>query len=298
VDGGGIYNIYSQVTIINSTVSNNQAMYGAGIYIWYSTAYIADTIVMSNTGEGSGGVWMGVSSDGIFEHNLFISNLATGTSNETGGGLLAERSDITLNGNVFRLNTAEAGGGGAVLIRCNALLTNNMFVENRVETSGGALLLNGTSAQLIHNTFVRNEGPQASGIYLATHWEPVGSSATILNTILVGNPVGIYAESGNWASLDGTLWGSDGWANGLDTDGPGEIETGTVNVWGDPAFVNHTAGDYHILESSLAVNVGFLSSVTTDIDGESRSSGGAPDLGADEVELPTWWHRLPLVVKN
>lgn len=241
---------------------------------------------------------MGVFSFGTFKHNLFSDNLATGTSNETGGGLLAERSDITLSSNTFRLNTAGAGGGGAVLIRCNAILTNNMFVENRVETVGGALLLNGTSAQLIHNTFAGNEGPQTSGIYLATHWEPVYSSAKFLNTILVGNPTGIYSEVGNWADLDATLWGSGDWANGTDWDGPGDILTGTVNLWDDPDFVNYTEGDYHILESSPAINVGFTSYVTSDIDGEPRSSGGAPDLGADEVRLFTWWHLLPLVVKN
>ena len=207
-DGGGIYNIYSQPIILSSKVSNNQAIYGAGIYIWYSNHYIANTTIMSNTGVGAGGVWMGVYSAGTFEHNLFTGNVATDESNEGGAGLVAERSEVTLNGNIFHRNTTQAGGSGAFLIRCNATLTNNIFTDNLVVTSGGALLLNGTDAELIHNTFASNKGPQNSGIYLATNTEPRFSNATILNTILVSNTIGIYAESGNTASLDATLWGA------------------------------------------------------------------------------------------
>ena len=49
------------------------------------------------------------------------------------------------------------------------------------------------------------------------------------------------SEAGTWPA---TLSGS--WANGTDWGGDGDIFTGTVNIWGDPAFVNADGGDYHI----------------------------------------------------
>jgi hypothetical protein len=120
----------------------------------------------------------------------------------------------------------------------------------------------------------------------------------MLNTILVGNSVGIFAEPDNWTLLDGTLWGSGEWANGSDWAGEGDIMTGTINLWGDPAFVSPADGDYHLLESSPAVNAGLLSEVTTDIDGDRRPSCGVPDIGADEVNLPSVYAYLPLAIKE
>jgi hypothetical protein len=63
----------------------------------------------------------------------------------------------------------------------------------------------------------------------------------------------------------------------------GTILTGTVNVWGDPAFLDPDGGDYHIGLGSAAVDAGIDAGVTVDIDGEPRPMGGGYDIGADEV---------------
>lgn len=282
-DGGGIYmHMSSTAQIINSEVSHNQANYGAGIYIWFSHPYIAHNIISDNTGGGAGGVWMGVYSGATFEYNLFDGNTTTDDSNETGAGMVAERSDVTLNQNIFQNNATQGGGAGAVLIRCNAMITNNIFSDNALETNGGALLLTGSDAQLMHNTFARNGGLGNCGVYLATHWEPRVSNATILNTILVSNTVGIYAESSNTANTEAMLWGSGEWANGEDWAGPGDIITGTINFWDDPAFVDPGTADYHITSNSPAVDAGIDAGVSIDIDGQYRPNGPGVDLGADE----------------
>ncbi len=81
----------------------------------------------------------------------------------------------------------------------------------------------------------------------------------------------------NFQSLEGTLWGND-----TDWGGAGTIIIGTVNVWGDPAFVDPDAGDYHLGPGSAAIDAGVNAGVTTDIDGNPRPHGGGFDLGADE----------------
>ena len=78
-------------------------------------------------------------------------------------------------------------------------------------------------------------------------------------------------------------------------EGCGSIFTGTVNVWGDPAFVDPEAGDYHIGPDSAAIDAGVESGVTVDIDGEPRPAGRGYDIGADES---SWRHLyLPLVLR-
>ena len=106
----------------------------------------------------------------------------------------------------------------------------------------------------------------------------------LTNTILVSHSVGIYVESGNTARLEATLWGSGAWANGSDWGGDGSITTGTVNLWGDPAFVNPDAGDYHIGSGSAAVDASLDAGIGEDIDGDARPLDGDGD-GADEFDI-------------
>jgi len=81
--------------------------------------------------------------------------------------------------------------------------------------------------------------------------------------------------AGNTATLEGMLW----YGNGSDTGGGGSIFTGTVNVYGDPAFFNPTTGNYHLGPGSAAKDVGVDAGVTTDIDGYPRPQQGGYDIG-------------------
>jgi hypothetical protein len=109
------------------------------------------------------------------------------------------------------------------------------------------------------------------------------TSLAFTNTIIAGHhSVGITVTTGSTATLEATLWGSSAWANGEDWGGGGTIVTGTINVWGDPAFVNPDGGDYHIGPGSAAIDVGVDAGVETDIDGEPRPTGTGHDIGADE----------------
>ena len=71
--------------------------------------------------------------------------------------------------------------------------------------------------------------------------------------------------------------------NDLDTGGSGTI-TLTHIYTGSPVFA---ADGYHLTGESAAIDLGALTDVTTDIDGDSRNIGAAPDLGADEYVPPT-----------
>ena len=104
------------------------------------------------------------------------------------------------------------------------------------------------------------------------------------------------------ATLDATLWGSGPWANDVDWGGDGDVLTGTVNVWEDPAFVAPDAGNYHIGPGSAAIDRGVDAGVSDDVDGNSRPFDGDDDgvgefdIGADEAVCQRVY--LPLVLKS
>ncbi len=90
--------------------------------------------------------------------------------------------------------------------------------------------------------------------------------------------------------MQATLWHDNG------TDTAGTIDTGTVNVYDDPAFVDPGTWDYHVTSTSAAIDEGVNAGVTVDMDGESRPSGADYDIGADEYVA--WQLYLPLVMRG
>jgi PKD repeat protein len=74
------------------------------------------------------------------------------------------------------------------------------------------------------------------------------------------------------------LWGND---TDWNVD-PDSVLIHTIDLWGNPGFINPTLLDYHIGLNSMALDHAISSSLLTDIDGQKRPSGIAPDLGADE----------------
>jgi hypothetical protein len=118
------------------------------------------------------------------------------------------------------------------------------------------------------------------------------------NTIIVSHTLGVYVHFDSSASIEATLWGTATWANTADWAGDGTIVTGTVNVWGNPDFVNYQAGNYHIGENSEALDAGIEAGVTNDIDNFFRPYL-SPDLSADKYWPPGTlkFLYLPLVIR-
>ena len=278
--GGGASFAFGSATLHNNFVADNWAETdGGGLRLESIDATLSNNTIISNTVDQSGGGLYLRTASITLSHNIVMGNIALGNTHlGWGGGLNAYYGVTILDGNTFSANTANWSGGGLAIDRGYAKLTNNVVADNQVVSvdGGSGLFLNEATSDLVHNTIARNNGSSGINVYR-------DSTVAMTNTILVGHDVGIWVNAGNTATLEATLWGSGAWANSTDWDGPGSIFTGTVNVWGDPAFAG--AGDYHLTAGSDAIDAGVDAGVSSDLDLDLRPIGAGFDIGADEFPL-------------
>ncbi len=301
--GGGVVLVDSPAVALaqNDISGNNATNAGGGVVLHNSGSIVQDNVINRNSAgvAGGGGMRLEGSDNATVSGNRFIQNSA-GVGNA--GAVFLERSSVTVAGNSMISNTAGAGGamyiffsnggtvsgnimrgnsstgdgGGIVLHSTIIKLLNNVIVDNRLTSStkkGSGIFVQQSAAHLLHNTIARNTGGDNSGLSFSTLVP--AAPIVMTNTIIVNQGVGITTTAGNTATVRGVLW----FGNGTNTTGAGPIAV-TNAITGTPAFA---ADGYHIALGSTAIDNGINAGVTTDIDGEARPFGSAPDLGADEL---------------
>ena len=302
INSGGIYILHSQVELTDNLISANSSWYGGGVHLQHSSASLSRNTIHANRADycGLGGGIYAQTSELSLLQNEFTDNVACG-----GGGLSLSGNQVRLDGNLILGNSASIAGGGMRLGGGGITLLNDVVAGNYSE-SGSGLHLHGARVRLVHTTIAGNgvgthpDGVNGDGVGIEL--EPAyntTSRVVATNTILVSHTVGISVAAGSSAHLEATLWGDGMWANTADWAGEGAIITGTVNIWGEPAFADHGAGDYHIMAESSAVDAGVDAGVLWDVDGDARPDNCAYDIGADELYTGKLCPRiyLPLVVR-
>ena len=111
-----------------------------------------------------------------------------------------------------------------------------------------------------------------------------GSSSTfnVKNTIARGGTADLSALTLNTINVSFSNFRANKVA------GPGPVNQGAGNQTAvDPLFVNQASGDYHQASGSPTTDAGTTdpSVGPRDFDGEARSQGTAPDIGADELPV-------------
>jgi hypothetical protein len=285
---------------------------GGGIYIWKSLARLENNIIQDNSAESGGGIfvdgpdWGSPDDPGaIIMGNDIISNTATAW----GGGIHISASAASVVRNVIRDNTADFGGGvhewlsspqleqnliinntasqgGGILFHWgDPTLTNNVIADNHAESHwqafGTGLHNDGANLTMSHNTIARNtsSNDQGSGFYIVDDLVWGQPTINMTNTILVDQPLGIFANGVSTLTVNGVLWYN---TPVTITTSPTAVLSVNNEYWGDPLFADD---GYHLTAGSAAIDKGVDAGVTVDIDGEPRPSDTGFDLGADELEL-------------
>jgi hypothetical protein len=177
--GAGIYSTGSNATvsvITGTTISKNTATYGGGLYFHIgSSLHIADSVLDSNTGtkEFGGGR--------LYEFSSLIIERTRITNNKSqilsGGGLSIDGHNASypmaqINGSTIAGNTAGNNGGGLALFRVDAILTSDAISGNSANNGGGIFVFDSqipptTLLTLQQSTISGNTGSTlGGGIYV------------------------------------------------------------------------------------------------------------------------------------
>jgi len=282
-NGGGLYGYGSGMTLASCAVSANRAdSYGGGLAFFGGYPILVGNVIAdnqtANANAHGGGLYLQYCG-GAVRQNLVTDNTAAGW----GGGIQVFGSTTLLEGNTLVANAALQGGGLS-LESSNLTVRNHAIVDNQASDRGSGLRIRQSSPQFLHTTVANNSASDGSGVYVTSLGDDY-SSVAMTNTIISGHSVGITVTAGNTATLNGTLWHANTVTHS------GNVQTANDHS-GDPAFA---ADGYHLTLRSAALDEGVACDVTTDIDGDHRPAGDAPDLGADELLIRHVY--LPLIVR-
>jgi predicted outer membrane repeat protein len=277
-------------TFVTNTVDSgsSSSTFGGGVYAGGATQIFGSTFT-GNSALCDGGSCANADGGGLYvsQASLMLVRV-TFRSNQAGslgGGMGSVNNSPVLFDVIFSGNDA-GWGGGAYFQQGNPALTNVLFSGNYGSWGGGMLAWHNT-ATLAHVTFSGNQGYNFGGAL-----ENGYGTITLTNSILWGNSARYGPQIYDDAGSGTTATYSDIQFTG--------VYTGAGNINADPLFAvpisatlaPTTAGDYHLMAASPAIDHGTNAGVTTDLDGLPRPLLNGYDMGAYEAQAHVY---LPLV---
>lgn len=165
-DGGGVYNCFGTLTVIDSIITENRITsgngadgYGAGIYNCpSSTLTLINTTVTNNSALIGGGICNG----GLL--TIINSTVSNNVARQQRGGGIANYGTLILTNSTFHGNSSgssgEAGGilNGGLFQSAGTLLINNSTLSGNIagEDSGGGIFNVKGSTVALQNSILAN----------------------------------------------------------------------------------------------------------------------------------------------
>jgi predicted outer membrane repeat protein len=267
--GGALFNA-AEATLTGVTVSGGTAANGAGLFNNGATAKLT---VVNSTISGNSGFAPGI------RNNLGTVSISgstiTGNTGTTDGGLSNFQGTMTIvnttvSGNSVTGNIAGVANSGA-LTMANVTITNNRSdSDGSGDTQAGGLTNLAAGTITMTNTIVAGNFRGAVGSDVASDISDLGTTGKINVAGSANNLIGDAGTAGGFSN--GTNGNRVGVAAGLQplANNGGPTQT------------------HRLLAGSPAVNAGTASGQSSDQRGAGfvRSSGGAVDIGAFEVQYP------------
>lgn len=194
-----------------------------------------------------------------------------------GGGAFIARG-LSLTGTQFISNSAVGNGGGLAHHPFSGdpagRLVNALFASNSALSDGTDLYLDSPgNVVVLHSTIANPTFGSGAGIYVSA------GTVGITNTIVTSHSIGIQ-RAGGLVYEDYNLFSGDA-VNTIGTVGGGNSFTGA------PAFIDSSSDDYHLADTSAAIDAGVDAAVTSDFEGDARPQINGFDIGYDELQTIT-----------
>ncbi|MBU1651443.1 T9SS type A sorting domain-containing protein [bacterium] len=241
---------------------------GGGFQLIGASPVIQHNLITLNTAWDGGA---GIFSDGgtpTIQWNVIIANHCEDVG--CGAGMLIKNGDgATIAHNFIEYNIARHAGGIG-LKNSDASITRNVICNNHGITQGGGMwIYDGSNPEIINNTFSHNEAPDGWGGGV----QVVNGSAPIFMNNIVSFSIcgGGFVQIGScYPDLSYNLFHDN---TGGDYIG---LVAGFNDITGDPAYVGGTYCDYHLTESSAAIDVGNPDPTFNDPDATRNDVGAFP----------------------
>jgi hypothetical protein len=309
--GAGMYNRYSDLTVVNCVFSKEGAGVGEGMRNEFSSPEVSNCVFAENIGDGminreaSSPEVIGCTfrdNDGTGMANVnncspiiancqFIRN-----SSNTGGGILNwQDSSPTIMNCAFIENSASKGGAMDNHYGSDPIVTNCVFIGNE-GAEGGAIFNDIADPEFINCTFYRNKSTWYDGGALRNE---NNSNAVLTNCIVRGNIPDQIASVSSAPVVNHSIV-QGGWAGAggvgildidpmfVDSNGPDDV-AGTEDddlrlLPGSPAI---DAGDNAAVQVGVLVDLDGNARFVDDVSTVDTGVGVAPivDIGAYEFVL-------------
>jgi hypothetical protein len=293
---------------VNAASSGDVIRVAPGIYIG-SLQFNGKDLQLESIGgpavttiQGSGGTAIDIGPNAAV-----IGFTITGGMASFGGGMAVHGQGTLIRGNVFEGNVQHYGGFGAAIAMNSAspVIERNIFRYNSAEgdtqhLAGVVGIVNFSSPRIINNLFYDN---QCRALSITV---PAGNYPEVINNTIVRNPVGIHVDgrvntethtyrnnliAGNGTGLE-LVFVSDPldvptWDHNLvfgneeNYDGISDLTGVDGNISADPGFAYQTTVNFHLLQSSPAIDAGSNANAPSeDYEGKSRPFDGDADGAA------------------
>ncbi|MGK7942059.1 MAG: hypothetical protein AB4062_18270 [Crocosphaera sp.] len=309
--GGGIFiSGESSVTLIDSLLTQNTAVYGGGVAISSGNLQLENSSISGNTAlEDGGGIY--AKEEGLREITLDFdhSAISDNTANGEGGGIYSQGGVvIDIQAGSFENNTSTGGffaGGGAIFAQGEnsdraqvTISDNSLFQENVADNAnlgGGAIygeiadiIIN--QARFVDNRLTGDKKASGAAIY-ATDYSDLNINEALFDTNINETPSGsggaIVANNQTNATITYSLFSRNlaDYGGAVSTRGNVEInnvlfQQNQARVFGGAASIN-LGGDNNSPHTATILNSDFVQN-------KSQGNGGAVRLRGSKDNRSEW----------
>jgi PKD repeat protein len=300
--GIGVFNYWHDLTINNSTISNNVGTDdGGGLHNHIGNVVLNNTTISGNSAIYRGG-GISVYSGTVSLNNSTLSSNITTSGIYGGGGIYNSGATVVFNASTINGNVSGSDGGGINNDSGTLTIINSTISGNSAIYRGGGILNYSGIVSLYNSTLSENTTSiyEGGGIY---NYGAYSAAVTFRNTLLAGN-----TASGSGSDCSGTI-SSSGYnvigdvSNCVFAAVTGDLINtdpllGSLQNNGGPTFT------HALLALSLAIDAGDPAGctdqdgnlITTDQRGFNRTEGTRCDIGAYEYSDITTGPAISLAI--